>query len=71
MKVVTRDRASAYAAAINEVLPNAMQVADRFHLYQNFLEAVRNILNGELPATVKISNNVRADMEDSAKKENC
>lgn len=71
VKVVTRDRASAYAAAINEVLPNAMQVADRFHLYQNFLEAVRNILNGELLATVKISNNVRADMEDSAKKENC
>ncbi|GAA6497787.1 transposase [Blautia parvula] len=28
VKTVTRDRASAYAAAIQEILPDAMQVAD-------------------------------------------
>lgn len=69
VKIVTRDRASAYASAINEELPNAMQVADRFHLYQNFLEVIRNILNGNIPATVKISKNTEADSVDSAKKE--
>jgi len=40
VKLVTRDRAGSYAAAISEVLPNATQVADRFHLYQNLLLAV-------------------------------
>lgn len=42
VKVVTRDRASAYAKVISEELPDAMQIADRFHLHQNLLEAVRN-----------------------------
>ena len=31
IKFVARDRASSYAEAINEMLPNAIQVADRFH----------------------------------------
>ena len=30
IKFVARDRASSYADAINEVLPNTVQVADRF-----------------------------------------
>ena len=49
---MTRDRASAYAKAIQEELPDAMQVADRFHLHQNFLEVIKKILNTELPAAV-------------------
>lgn len=56
IKVITRDRASAYAKAIAEELPNAMQVADRFHLHQNLLEAIRKALNREIPATIAISN---------------
>ena len=39
VKAVTRDRASAYASAIQEILPDALQIADRFHLHQNLLEA--------------------------------
>ena len=39
VKTVTRDRASAYSSAIQEILPDAMQIADRFHLHQNLLEA--------------------------------
>lgn len=54
VKVVTRDRASAYAKVIEEELPDAMQVADRFHLHQNLLEAVKKALNQELPATIDI-----------------
>lgn len=52
IKVVTRDRASEYAKVIQEELPDAMQVADRFHLHQNFLEVIKKILNTELPAAV-------------------
>ena len=54
IKVVTRDRASAYAKVISEELPDAMQVADRFHLHQNLLETIQKALNHTLPATVSI-----------------
>ena len=51
---VTRDRASAYAKAVEEVLPDCMQIADRFHLHQNLLEAVRNTVNATMPVDIKI-----------------
>jgi transposase len=54
VKIVTRDRASAYASAISEVLPQAMQIADRFHLHQNLLAAIKNVTAQEIPAKVKI-----------------
>ena len=31
VRIVARDRASAYATAISEILPDCIQVADRFH----------------------------------------
>ena len=61
IKAVTRDRASAYASAIEEVLPDTMQIADRFHLHQNLLETVRNILNSSIPFTIKIPVNTESD----------
>ena len=62
--VITRDRASAYARVIAEELPDAMQVADRFHLHQNLLEAIKKALNKEIPATITIPH----AGEDSCKK---
>ena len=49
VKTVTRDRASAYSSAIQEILPDAMQIADRFHLHQNLLEAVKSTVNSVIP----------------------
>ena len=54
VKAVTRDRASAYASAIQEILPDALQIADRFHLQQNLLEAIRNTVNAVVPVNIKI-----------------
>lgn len=54
VKVITRDRASAYAKVIAEELPDAMQVADRFHLHQNLLEAIKKALNKEIPDSINI-----------------
>lgn len=54
VKTVTRDRASAYSSAIQEILPDAMQVADRFHLHQNLLEAVKDAVNSVIPVDIKI-----------------
>jgi len=61
IKTVTRDRASAYATAIQEVLPDAMQIADRFHLHQNLLEAIRNTVNSLLPVDIKIPQGTEDD----------
>lgn len=51
---VTRDRASAYAMAVAEVLPDCMQIADRFHIHQNLMDAVNKVLGREIPATSTI-----------------
>ena len=54
VKTVTRDRASAYSSAIQEILPDAIQIADRFHLHQNLLEAIKNTVNSVIPVDVRI-----------------
>ena len=61
VKAVTRDRASAYASAIQEVLPEAMQIADRFHLHQNLLDAIQSSLNSLVPVTIKIPKNLESE----------
>ena len=53
---MTRDRASAYAKVISDILPEAMQIADRFHLHQNLLEAVKEALKTVIPNEIEIPN---------------
>lgn len=52
VKVVTRDRATEYAKVIREELPDAIQVADRYHLHENLLQAIKKALNAEIPGAV-------------------
>lgn len=54
IRLVARDRASAYASAINEILPECIQVADRFHLLQNLLDYLKEIFKDEMPAEIFI-----------------
>jgi transposase len=42
--VVSRDRASAYADAAHQALPDAIQVADRFHVLKNLREHLQQFL---------------------------
>ena len=56
IKIVARDRASAYATAINKILPDCIQVADRYHLFENLLEKLKDIFKEELPEEIYIQN---------------
>lgn len=56
IKKIARDRATAYANAINEVLPETIQIADRFHLFQNLVERFKEIFKCEVPENIYILN---------------
>lgn len=58
VRLVARDRASAYASAISEVLPECTQVADRFHLMQNLLDRMKDIFKEEVPSTIFIKDGI-------------
>ena len=53
-KIVTRDRASSYCSAINEVCPDAEQVADRFHLLMNLSDALDKYFKSMNPKIKKL-----------------
>lgn len=44
IEIVSRDRAGLYADGARQGAPQARQIADRFHLLQNFREAVERQL---------------------------
>jgi transposase len=44
-EVITRDRATAYAQAAREAAPEAVQVADRWHLLKNVRDALERVLH--------------------------
>lgn len=50
VEVVTRDRATYYADGIAAGAPDALQVADRFHLLKNLREVVERVINGHRKA---------------------
>ena len=67
IKTVARDRASAYATAINEILPECMQVADRFHLFENLIKYLKDIFYAEMPEKIFIKNNEIVDSKEIKK----
>ena len=54
VKIVTRDRASAYATAINKILPECIQIADKYHLLENLLKKLKEIFKETIPEEIYI-----------------
>lgn len=44
VEIISRDRSKEYKAALDEVLPEAIQIVDRWHLYLNLRERLEKIL---------------------------
>jgi transposase len=56
VNIVARDRDGVYAKAISDALPECRQVSDKFHLMQNLINTIREVLRNELPREVNIKN---------------
>ncbi len=52
IEVITRDRFSDYALAVNEVYPAIPQIADRWHLLKNLRETLERVLRRLMKAYV-------------------
>jgi transposase len=74
IEVVTRDRSQTYAEAIQEGAPEALQVADRWHLLKNLTDTVFKILQQEYavikkqlaPGTTKEEvDNIQAELQEA------
>jgi len=54
IELVSRDGSATYRKAINDALPNAIQVSDRFHLFKNLTDYAKEYLKKEFGVRVKI-----------------
>ena len=50
VKVISRDRAGAYALAAKTAAPEAIQIADRFHLLTNLSDALQRVMDTQQSA---------------------
>ncbi len=50
VEIISRDRSKSYRAGARDGAPNALQVADRFHLFQNLEEVLEDVFSNRTKA---------------------
>lgn len=63
IKYITRDRAAAYTSAIRKAIPDAKQIADRFHLVKNLGDAIQEEIKQEYIHLKKVSKSIHERSE--------
>lgn len=64
IEMVSRDRASSYSKAVRNTLPSAIQIADRFHITQNLLDALKETMKSFMPQVFEIPTESEPEKED-------
>jgi transposase len=59
VEIIARDRAKAYADGARHGAPEATQVADRFHLLQNLVEALEHVFQTHHQALAAVNDTIR------------
>lgn len=54
VKTVTRDFSQTYKNAINEAIPKAKQIVDRFHIFKNLTDDINNYIKRTIADTIKV-----------------
>jgi transposase len=68
VKIVARDRSQVYANAITTVCPDAIQIADRWHLLKNLSENVVKFLDSHATSVRQIAGEVAAEKGEEIKR---
>jgi transposase len=69
IEIVSRDRASAYSRAVHAALPDAVQIADRFHITKNLLDALNEAVKSFIPEVIRIPDTLENTLDGESDKE--
>ena len=66
VEIISRGRSSAYSEAANKAAPDAIQIADRWHLLKNLKDAIKRMLNKHNKVSRKVAIEI-AEQESTSK----